>query len=54
MRIDMLLTGTGRILSWLGIVLVVPWATFAIIGRVAKFESNAAGGRTGIRSKLGW
>lgn len=41
---DMLLTGTGRILSWLGVVLVIPWATFFLIGRVARLESNAAGG----------
>ena len=41
---NMLLSGTGRILSWGGIVLLVPWATFFIIGWVAKFESNAAGG----------
>jgi hypothetical protein len=40
----MLIAGTGRILSWLGIVLIVPWATFFLIGRVAKSESNAAGG----------
>ena len=38
-----LLSGTGRIVSWLGIVLVVPWATFFLIGKVAKLESNAAG-----------
>ena len=41
---EMLLTGTGRILGWFGIVLVVPWATFFLIGRIARFESNAAGG----------
>jgi hypothetical protein len=40
---QMLLTGTGRIISWLGIVLIVPWATFFVIGKVAKLESNAAG-----------
>lgn len=40
----MLLSGTGKILAWLGIVLVVPWATFFLIGRVAKLDSNAAGG----------
>jgi hypothetical protein len=40
---QMLLTGTGRIVSWLGIVLVVPWATFFLIGKVAKLDSNAAG-----------
>src|SRR5437867_2163264 len=39
-----LLAGTGHIVSWVGIVLLVPWATFFIIGWVAKFESNAAGG----------
>ena len=40
---QMLLTGTGRIVSWLGIVLVVPWATFFVIGKVAKLDNNAAG-----------
>src|SRR2546423_2022874 len=40
----MLLSSTGRILSWGGIVLLVPWATFFIVGWVAKFERNAAGG----------
>jgi hypothetical protein len=38
-----ILGGTGKILAWLGIVLLVPWATFFIIGRVARMESNAAG-----------
>lgn len=40
----MLLRGAGRILAWLGVVLVVPWASFFVIGRVARLESNAAGG----------
>ena len=40
----MLVSGTGRILEWLGIMLVLPWALFAVIGRVAKLESNLAGG----------
>src|SRR5690349_16472584 len=40
---DMLLTGSGRIASWLGIVLLIPWATFFIVGKVARMESNAAG-----------
>ncbi len=40
----MLVAGTGKILAWLGIVLAVPWAAFAIIGQVAKLESNLAGG----------
>jgi FtsH-binding integral membrane protein len=38
-----LLTGAGRILAWLGVVLVVPWASFFLIGRVARLESNGAG-----------
>jgi len=37
-----LLSGTGKIFSWLGIVLVVPWLSFAIIGRVNKMQSNTA------------
>jgi hypothetical protein len=39
----MLLVGTGRIVSWFGVVLLLPWVTFAVIGRVAKFDSNTAG-----------
>ncbi|HSU69249.1 MAG TPA: hypothetical protein VLJ39_20355 [Tepidisphaeraceae bacterium] len=38
-----IVTGTGRILGWLGVVLVLPWATFFLVGRVGKLESNAAG-----------
>jgi hypothetical protein len=38
-----LLSGTGRVCSWLGIVLVVPWVSFAVIGWVAKMERNVAG-----------
>ena len=41
---QMLVSGTGKIISWLGIVLIVPWATFFVIGRVAKFDNNLAGG----------
>lgn len=40
---QMLLTGTGRIVSWLGIVLLLPWATFFVTGWVARRESNGAG-----------
>ncbi|HWE92541.1 MAG TPA: hypothetical protein VG269_01085 [Tepidisphaeraceae bacterium] len=40
---QMLLSGTGRILSWLLVVIVVPWVSFFLIARVAKLESNAAG-----------
>jgi hypothetical protein len=39
-----LLSGTGKIVAWFGIVIAVPWASFFLIGRVAKLESNAAGG----------
>ena len=40
---QMLLSGTGKIVSWFGIVLLLPWATFFLISRVGKMESNAAG-----------
>jgi len=40
---DNLLSFTGRILAWFGIVIALPWASFFLIGRVAKLESNAAG-----------
>jgi FtsH-binding integral membrane protein len=40
---QMLLSGTGKIVSWFGIVLLAPWATFFIIGWVAKMDKNAAG-----------
>jgi hypothetical protein len=39
-----LIGNTGRIIGWFFAVLLVPWATFFLIGRVAKFESNLAGG----------
>jgi ABC-type spermidine/putrescine transport system permease subunit II len=39
---QMLLGGTGKIVSWLGIVMLVPWATFFLSGRIAKMDSNAA------------
>jgi FtsH-binding integral membrane protein len=38
-----IVTDVFRLISWTGIVLVVPWVTFFIIARVAKFESNTAG-----------
>jgi FAD/FMN-containing dehydrogenase len=40
---EMLVNGTGKILAWLGIVLVVPWAMFFVIGKIARLDSNAAG-----------
>ena len=38
-----LLRGAGRVFAWLGIVLVAPWASFFLIGKVARLDSNAAG-----------
>ena len=38
-----LIDGAGKIAAWIGIVLVLPWATFAIIARVARLQSNRAG-----------
>jgi FtsH-binding integral membrane protein len=40
---QLLLRGAGRIASWLGVVLLVPWATFFVTAWVARRESNAAG-----------
>ncbi len=39
-----LLRGGGRIIAWLGVVLVMPWIGFAVINAVARRESNLAGG----------
>ena len=41
---QMLLSGAGRIVAWISIVLTLPWVTFFVIGRVARLESNLAGG----------
>ncbi|MGH7215412.1 MAG: hypothetical protein ACREIT_11670 [Tepidisphaeraceae bacterium] len=38
-----LLSGSGKIIAWVGVVLFLPWAGFFLVGRVAKLESNAAG-----------
>lgn len=35
--------GVGKIAGWLGVVLVIPWVSFFVIGKVAKMESNLAG-----------
>ena len=40
---EMLLSGTGKIVSWFGIVMLVPWATFFLIGWVSRMDKNAAG-----------
>jgi hypothetical protein len=39
-----LVSGSGRILAWFGVTLAWPWVSFAIIARVAKQDSNLAGG----------
>lgn len=39
---DMLLSGTGKIVSWLGIVILFPWATFFVSGWVGRMRSNGA------------
>jgi hypothetical protein len=39
-----LMGNAGRIAGWFGIVLFLPWATFFVIGRVGRMESNLAGG----------
>jgi hypothetical protein len=38
-----LLSNAGKIASWFGVVLFLPWATFFVIGRVGKMDSNVAG-----------
>ena len=38
-----LLAGAGKIAAWFGVVLLVPWASFFLIGRVARTERNSAG-----------
>ena len=39
-----LVGGTGKIVAWLGVVLLIPWATFFVHGWISKLESNLAGG----------
>ena len=38
-----IVSGTGKIAAWLGCVLLIPWASFFLIGRVARMDSNGAG-----------
>jgi hypothetical protein len=40
---NLLLSGTGKLVAWSGVVLLLPWATFFVIGRVEKMGSNLAG-----------
>src|SRR6185369_2000563 len=39
----MLLSSTGKIVSWFGLVLLIPWATFFVIAWVGKMDKNSAG-----------
>src|SRR4028118_976710 len=45
---EALVGGAGKIVGWLGVVLAVPWASFFLIGRVARLGSNAAGAALGL------
>ena len=38
------LSGSGKIAAWIGVVLFMPWANFLLIARVARMQSNTAGG----------
>jgi hypothetical protein len=40
---QMIASGVGKLSLWLGVVVVLPWATFFLIGQVAKWQSNLAG-----------
>src|SRR5688500_14503532 len=40
---QMLLDGAGKIAAWFGVVIAMPWASFFVIGRVARLDSNTAG-----------
>src|SRR2546423_1185892 len=40
---QMLLGGTGKIIAWLGIVILIPWVTFFLTTWAARKESNVAG-----------
>lgn len=38
-----ILSDTGKLVAWFGVVLLAPWASFFLIGRVAKLDRNSAG-----------
>ncbi len=40
---SMVLSSVGKIIGWLLVVILIPWASFLVIGWVAKKDSNAAG-----------
>jgi hypothetical protein len=37
-----IVSGAGKIAAWFGCVLLIPWASFSLIGRVARMDSNGA------------
>lgn len=37
---QMLVSGTGKIVAWFGLVLVLPWATFFLSTKAAKLNTN--------------
>jgi len=39
-----IMLGTGKIVAWFATVILLPWATFFIIGGVNRLQSNLAGG----------
>src|SRR5450432_3238820 len=39
-----LVNSTGKIILWIGVVLAWPWVSFALIGKVARMQSNTTGG----------
>ena len=41
---EVFLDSSGKIVAWTLGVLVVPWALFAVVTKVARMDSNAAGG----------
>jgi FtsH-binding integral membrane protein len=40
---DQVIAASGRAMAWLGVVLALPWASFFLVARVEKTQSNAAG-----------
>jgi FtsH-binding integral membrane protein len=39
-----IVSGTMKIVAWFAVMLFLPWVTFFIIERIARLESNLAGG----------
>lgn len=40
---DSIVSGVGWVMAWGAVVLMLPWAGFFLIGKVARLDSNAAG-----------